>query len=178
MGRVRLSQSICTWNQGAGFDEAIEIPTGAVVGGHALGRASHPRNLFLPRPRRFNYRPSAGSRAFTPASAGGKNFSITAGGDLGLPVWHRLRPTIEIRGTYPSLTADTGIAAQKDRPAGGLQVNFLLGHRIHPYGDFLFGRVARWITGSTTIPSAPRSGERGEHNLGLLARRRVRLRSH
>ena len=69
--------------------------------------------------------------------AGGKNFSITAGGDLGLPVWHGLRPVVEIRGTYP---LDRGlVVAQKDA-LGGLKVNFLLGRRIHPYGDFLAGR--------------------------------------
>ena len=68
---------------------------------------------------------------------GGKNFSITAGGDLGLPLWHGLRPALEVRGTYPM---DRGlIVAQKDA-LGGLSVNFLLNHRIHPYGDFLFGR--------------------------------------
>ena len=69
--------------------------------------------------------------------AGGKNFSITAGGDLGLPVWHRLRPAVEIRGTYP---LDRGlVVAQKDA-MGGLRVNFLMGPRFHPYGDFLAGR--------------------------------------
>ena len=69
--------------------------------------------------------------------AGGKNFSITAGGDLGLPVWHRLRPVVEVRGTYP---LDRGlVVAQKDA-MGGLKVNVLLGPRFHPYGDFLAGR--------------------------------------
>jgi hypothetical protein len=68
---------------------------------------------------------------------GGKNFSITAGADLGLPVWHGLRPVVEVRGTYPM---DRGlVVAQKDA-LGGLRVNFLLGRRIHPYGDFLAGR--------------------------------------
>jgi hypothetical protein len=69
--------------------------------------------------------------------AGGKNFSITAGGDLGLPPWHGVRPTLEIRGTYP---LDRGtIDAQKSILAG-LGVEFLLNHRFRPYGDFLFGR--------------------------------------
>jgi hypothetical protein len=78
----------------------------------------------------------AASGVFT-GLAGGKNFSITAGGDLGLPVWHRLRPVVEVRGTYPM---DRGlVVAQKDA-MGGLRVNFLLGRRIHPYGDFLAGR--------------------------------------
>jgi hypothetical protein len=78
----------------------------------------------------------AASGVFT-GLRGGKNFSITAGADLGLPVWHRLRPVVEVRGTYP---LDRGlVVAQKDA-LGGLRVNFLLGRRIHPYGDFLAGR--------------------------------------
>ena len=68
---------------------------------------------------------------------GGKNFSITAGADLGLPVWHRLRPVVEIRGTYPM---DRGLVVAEKDALGGLRVNFLLGRRIHPYGDFLAGR--------------------------------------
>jgi hypothetical protein len=69
---------------------------------------------------------------------GGKNLSLTAGGDLALPiVFNRLRPTIELRGTYPM--ARGTIDSQKDI-LGGLRVDFLLGHRLRPYGDFLFGR--------------------------------------
>lgn len=69
--------------------------------------------------------------------AGGKNFGITAGGDLGLPPWRGIRPTIEVRGTYPT---DHGLVdSQKDLLAG-LKVEFLLNHRLRPYGDFLFGR--------------------------------------
>jgi hypothetical protein len=68
---------------------------------------------------------------------GGKNFAVTAGGDLGLPPWRGIRPTIEVRGRYPT---DHGlIDSQKDILAG-LRVDFLLNHRLHPYGDFLFGR--------------------------------------
>jgi hypothetical protein len=67
----------------------------------------------------------------------GKNLSITAGGDLGLPSWRFLRPTIEVRGTYP--VDDGQVDAQKDI-LGGLRVDVLLNHRIHPYADFLFGR--------------------------------------
>jgi hypothetical protein len=76
------------------------------------------------------------SGVFTDFS-GGKNFSLTAGGDLGFPTWHRLRPILEVRGTYP---LDHGLVdAQKDI-LGGLRVDYLLGRRFHPYGDFLFGR--------------------------------------
>jgi hypothetical protein len=69
--------------------------------------------------------------------AGGRNLSITAGADLALAPWHRTRPTLELRGTYPM---DGGaIVAQKDVLAG-LRLDFLLRRRVHPYGDFLFGR--------------------------------------
>jgi hypothetical protein len=68
---------------------------------------------------------------------GGKNFSITAGGDLGLPPFHGVRPTIEVRGTYPT---DRGLIEHQKDILGGVRVDFLLGHRIHPYADFLFGR--------------------------------------
>jgi hypothetical protein len=68
---------------------------------------------------------------------GGKNFSITAGGDLGLPPWHGIRPTIEVRGTYPT---DHGLVDSQKSILGGLKVDFLLSHRLRPYGDILFGR--------------------------------------
>ena len=69
--------------------------------------------------------------------SGGRNLSVTAGIDLALAPWHGTRPTLELRGTYP---IDKGtIVAQKD-VLGGLRLDFLLGRRVHPYGDFLFGR--------------------------------------
>jgi len=68
---------------------------------------------------------------------GGKNFSITAGGDLALPPYRWVRPVIEIRGTYPM---DHGLVDSQKSVLGGLRVDFLLGHKIHPYGDFLYGR--------------------------------------
>jgi hypothetical protein len=68
---------------------------------------------------------------------GGKNFSVTAGGDLGLPPFHGVRPTIEIRGTYPT---DRGLVDNEKSVLGGLRVDYPLGYRWHPYGDFLFGR--------------------------------------
>ena len=46
-------------------------------------------------------------------------------------------PVLEVRGVYP---IDRGtIVSQKDI-LGGLRLDLLLGHHIHPYGDFLFGR--------------------------------------
>jgi len=69
--------------------------------------------------------------------AGGKNFSIVAGADLALPPWHGIRPAIEVRGVYPT---DRGLVDSQKSIAGGLKVETLLNHRVHPYGDFLFGR--------------------------------------
>jgi len=69
--------------------------------------------------------------------SGGKNLGMTFGVDLALPPLQRLRPVFEMRGTYP---IDKGtIVSQKDA-MGGLRLDFCLGHRAHPYGDFLFGR--------------------------------------
>jgi hypothetical protein len=69
--------------------------------------------------------------------SGGKNFSITAAGDLGLPPWHGVRPTIELRGTYPT---DHGLVDSQESVLAGLKTEFLLSHRLRPYGDFLIGR--------------------------------------
>ena len=69
--------------------------------------------------------------------AGGKNFAVAAGADLGLPPWRGIRPTLEVRGTYP---LDRGTIDSQKSILGGLNVEFLLHHRFRPYGDFLFGR--------------------------------------
>ena len=69
--------------------------------------------------------------------SGGKNFAIVAGGDLALPPWHGVRPAIEVRGLYPT---DHGLVDSQKSILAGLKVEFLLGHRLHPYGNFLFGR--------------------------------------
>jgi hypothetical protein len=76
------------------------------------------------------------SGVFTGLS-GGKNFSVTVGGDLGLPPFRGVRPTIEVRGTYPT---DRGLVDNQKDVMGGLRVDFLLNRRLRPYGDFLFGR--------------------------------------
>jgi len=69
--------------------------------------------------------------------SGGKNLSLTVGADLAFSTWHGTLPTLEFRGTYP---IDQGkVVAQKDA-MGGLRLDFLLGRRLHPYGNFLFGR--------------------------------------
>lgn len=88
--------------------------------------------------------------------AGGRNLSVTAGIDLALAPWHGTRPTLELRGTYP---IDKGaIVAQKD-VLGGLRLDFLLGRRIHPYGDFLFGRgQMNYVSPGYTYPPNPPLG--------------------
>jgi hypothetical protein len=68
---------------------------------------------------------------------GGKNFSIVAGGDIGLPPWRTMRPTIEVRGLYPT---DHGLVDSQKSILAGLKLEFLLRHRLRPYGDFLAGR--------------------------------------
>ena len=67
----------------------------------------------------------------------GKNFSVVLGADLALPPLHGVRPVVEVRGTQPT---DHGLIDSQKSILAGLRVDFLLGHRIHPYADFLFGR--------------------------------------
>ncbi len=67
----------------------------------------------------------------------GRNFSVTAGADLGLPIYRFLRPTIEVRGTYPTDGGD--VDSQKSILVGG-KAEFLPTRRIRPYGNFLIGR--------------------------------------
>ena len=69
--------------------------------------------------------------------SGGKNLSIIAGADLGLASWRGIRPEIEARGVYP---LDKGSIDSQRSILGGLKVDFLLNHRLRPYGDILFGR--------------------------------------
>jgi hypothetical protein len=68
---------------------------------------------------------------------GGKNFLITLGGDLALPPTHGMRPTVEVRGSYP---INGGNISSERSVLGGLKLEFLPTHRLRPYGDFLFGR--------------------------------------
>ena len=69
--------------------------------------------------------------------SGGRNASFVAGGDLGLVPFHGVRPAIEVRGLIP---IDGGNVAAQKCILFGPRVQFLLSRRIHPYGDFLFGR--------------------------------------
>lgn len=67
---------------------------------------------------------------------GGRNLGITAGADLSFMTFHRYRPVLELRGTYPIHKGQ--IDGQKDF-LGGLKVERQFG-RMHPYVDFLVGR--------------------------------------
>jgi hypothetical protein len=69
--------------------------------------------------------------------SGGRNGSLSVGVDLAFAPYRGLRPTVELRGLYP---LDKGTIVSQKAGFGGLRVDFLLGHRAHPYGDFLFGR--------------------------------------
>jgi hypothetical protein len=67
---------------------------------------------------------------------GGKNLSIMAGVDLGLPPFFKIYPTAEFRGMYP--IHDGTIDSQKNA-LGGLKFEKHYGH-LRAYGDVLFGR--------------------------------------
>jgi hypothetical protein len=78
---------------------------------------------------------AAGTGTFT-RIAGGKNLGFTAGADLTYLSLRLLRPSLEIRGTYPV-----------DKGTINSQKNFLLGPKVehpfgrfHPYVDFFIGR--------------------------------------
>ncbi len=70
--------------------------------------------------------------------AGGHNLSVTAGGDVAFLTFRRLRPVIEVRGTYP--VHGGTVDSQKD-VLGGLRVEREIGV-FRPYVNFLVGRGA------------------------------------
>jgi hypothetical protein len=104
----------------------------SLSGARAVAQDSHPTATRELQLSAFG----AASGVYTGLS-GGKNFAITAGADLGLPPWRGIRPTLEVRGTYPT---DHGLVDSQKSILFGPKVEFLLSHRLRPYGDFLFGR--------------------------------------
>lgn len=68
--------------------------------------------------------------------AGGKNLGITAGVDLTFLALRLVRPSFEVRGTYP---IDGGHISSQKNFLLGPKVEYPIGH-FHPYADFLFGR--------------------------------------
>jgi Outer membrane protein beta-barrel domain len=67
---------------------------------------------------------------------GGKNLGITAGVDLTLLSFRLLRPSVEVRGSYP---IDEGTIDSQKNFLIGPKVEHRFG-RLHPYVDFLIGR--------------------------------------
>jgi hypothetical protein len=69
--------------------------------------------------------------------SGGRNLSFVVGADLGFVPIHGVRPKLEVRGLYPM---DGGNIASQRSVLFGPRFDFLLNRRLHPYGDFVFGR--------------------------------------
>ncbi len=67
---------------------------------------------------------------------GGRNLAVTAGGDLAFLTYRKLRPVIEVRGTYPFYE---GQVDKQKSFAGGLKVEKQFGP-LRPYANFLIGR--------------------------------------
>lgn len=67
---------------------------------------------------------------------GGRNLGVTAGGDLAFLTYRRLRPVIEVRGTYPFYE---GQVDKQKNFMGGLKVEKQIGP-LRPYANFLIGR--------------------------------------
>jgi hypothetical protein len=78
---------------------------------------------------------AGGTGTFT-GLEGGKNLDITAGADLTFVGLRLLRPSIEVRGTYP---IDKGTISSQKSFLLGPKVEHPFG-RLHPYVDFLIGR--------------------------------------
>ena len=67
---------------------------------------------------------------------GGHNAGITAGGDLTFTNFRGVRPSIEVRGTYPFWKGQ--IVGERDI-LGGVKLEGTYVQRFHPYVDFLIG---------------------------------------
>jgi hypothetical protein len=78
---------------------------------------------------------AGGTGTFT-GLEGGKNLDITAGADLTFLGFRLLRPSFEVRGSYP---IDKGTISSQKSFLLGPKVEHGFG-RLHPYVDFLIGR--------------------------------------
>jgi hypothetical protein len=78
---------------------------------------------------------AGGTGTFT-GLEGGKNLDITAGADLTFLRFRLVRPSIEVRGTYP---IDKGTISSQKSILAGPKVEHPFGP-LHPYVDFLVGR--------------------------------------
>lgn len=78
---------------------------------------------------------AAGTGTFTDFE-GGKNLGVTAGVDLTYLSLRLLRPSIEVRGSYP---INRGTISSQENILAGIKVEHAFGP-LHPYADFLIGR--------------------------------------
>lgn len=78
---------------------------------------------------------AGGTGTFT-GFEGGKNLAITAGADLTFLAVPVVRPSFELRGTYP---IDEGHISSQKSFLLGPKVEYPIG-RFHPYADFFVGR--------------------------------------
>jgi len=93
--------------------------------------------------------------------AGGRNVGITAGADLSFRPFFSLRPSVEVRGTYP--VHDDGIDSQRNGLVG-IKLERAFG-RLRPYGDALFGRGAIDYPHGFTDPTGARTYARTVSNV-------------
>jgi hypothetical protein len=128
------------WNQGAGIlmKRSRVVLTLAMLLAITFWTGSGSAQVALPTASRALQLSTFGgvSGVYT-GLAGGRNLSVTAGADLSFLLYHRLRPSVEVRGTYPM---DHGLIDSQKSILGGAKVEFLLNRRLHPYGDILVGR--------------------------------------
>ncbi|SDF70119.1 hypothetical protein [Terriglobus roseus] len=68
---------------------------------------------------------------------GGKNLTLTAGGDLDFLSFGNFMLGAEVRGSYP---LDSGHIVGERSILGGARVSYVTGKLIRPYADGLFGR--------------------------------------
>ncbi len=92
----------------------------------------------------------AGGTGVLTGLAQGKTLNVTAGADLGLRPFFSVRPSIEVRGTYP---VDTRGVDNQRNVLGGLKVEKRFGI-FHPYLDFLAGRGQITYTNPYPDPAA------------------------
>ncbi len=106
----------------------VVVLLAVTVAGRAQGRAAATQELQLSA---FG----AATGTFTDVG-NGKNLAITAGVDLTYLPLRLIRPSIEVRGTYP--VAKGNLDSQKSLLVG-IKGEHVFG-RIRPYADFLVGR--------------------------------------
>lgn len=139
MGGIALTMNRSIRNQGPEYMKQSKMVFAlaallAVISGAGIASA---QSAYATAVRPLQLSAFGGVSGVYTGLAGGKNFSITAGVDLGLPPWRGIRPVVEVRGTYPT---DRGVVDSQKDVLGGLKLQFLLNHRLHPYANFLYGR--------------------------------------